>query len=329
MIKAIYTINNNYKYEYDVNKIIELSNKNFEMIWLDVHIENSELKNKEILLLHKYFRFHELSIEDCIFKKKYPKIEEFKNYIFSTTHGVQLKSDCFSEFRNSIYELNIFIGNNFVVTVHEEELFFLESIFEKAKIKPLIEIKSLKNLIYKIFNEVVASYDYALNKIDSTLNNIENGILKKPGTNNIESILNVKKMIFFLKKIAEQQHIVYNYFTKANNLITTEYLVYFQDIYAQSTRLNQAILIRSQMVISLLDVYISSINLQLSEIMKYLTIIATILMPVLIVSGYYGMNVLFPEYLLIGKEGTWFLAMILMFCSTSISFIYFKKKKWL
>jgi magnesium transporter len=82
------------------------------------------------------------------------------------------------------------------------------------------------------------------------------------------------------------------------------------------------------MVVSLLEVYMSSVTVRLTQVMKFLTIIATLLMPVLIVSGYFGMNVQFPEYKIFGESGTWYFALGIMVAAIAAMLIYFKKKKW-
>jgi magnesium transporter len=161
------------------------------------------------------------------------------------------------------------------------------------------------------------------------MEDLEDAVLEDPETENMEEILNIKKVIFAMRKIAESQQSSYVYFTRANNnLIAREYLVYFRDIYTQCARMNQAIIMRSQMIVSLIEVYMSSVTVKLTEVMKFLTVIATVLMPVLIVSGYYGMNVTFPEYSVFGQEGSWFFAVGIMLIIIIAMLIYFKKKKW-
>ncbi|BAG13616.1 cobalt/magnesium transport protein CorA [Endomicrobiia bacterium] len=329
MIKAIYSINGTVTTKYKALKISEdYKNKKPNLIWIDIYLENHELEQEETLILSESFKFHEMSIEDCLFPQ-YPKIEEFGNYIFTAVHGIQLKPHYFQEFEDSIYELDIFIGKDFVVTVHAEELFFLETIFEKAKTRPQIEMKSLENLLYNIFNKVVSSYEFTLEKIDDKMENLEDDILEEPETVNMEEILNIKKVIFAMRKIAESQQTPYIYFTRPNNnLISKEHFVYFRDIYTQCAKMNQSITMRSQAVVSLLEVYMSSVTLRLTEAMKFLTVIATVLMPVLIISGYYGMNIKFPEYSIFGERELWIFAVCLMFVGIIAMLIYFKKKKW-
>jgi magnesium transporter len=329
MIKAIYSINGEVTTGYKALKISEdYKKKKSNLMWIDIYLENHELGQEETMLLSESFKFHEMSIEDCLFPQ-YPKIEEFENYVLTAVHGIQLKPHFFQEFEDSIYELDIFVGKGFVVTVHAEELFFLETLFEKAKTRPQIEMKSLENLLYNIFNKVVSSYEFTLEKIDDKMENLEDKILEEPGTVNMEEILNTKKVIFAMRKIAESQQTPYVYFTRAHNdLISKEHLVYFRDIYTQYAKMNQSIVMRSQMIVSMLEVYMSSVTLRLTEVMKFLTVIATVLMPVLIISGYYGMNIKFPEYSIFGERELWVFAVFLMLGSIIAMLIYFKKKKW-
>jgi magnesium transporter len=329
MIKAIYLNGSTVTTEYDAQNIARDYKNGVDIIWIDINLEHHELTQDETSLLSETFKFHDMSIEDCLFPQYYPKIEEFENYIFGAIHGIQLKPNYFQEFEDSIYELNVFVSKGFVVTVHTEDLFFIETLFEKAKTKPQIEMKNIENVLYNIFNKVVYSYEFTLEKIVDKIEDLEDEIIKDSETENIEEILDTKKVIFAMRKIAESQQTAYVYFTRANNnLISKEFLVYFRDIYTQCARINQAITMRSQMAVSLLEVYMSSVTVRLTEVMKFLTIIATILMPVLIISGYYGMNVKFPEYLIFGEKGSWFFAVALMAVAIIAMLIYFKKKKW-
>jgi magnesium transporter len=329
MLKAIYSIGNSVTSTENITQVVSDYSQKPDLIWIDIFLENHELTQEETSLLSETFKFHEMSIEDCLFPQYFPKIEEFENYVFGAVHGIQLKPNYFQEFEDSIYELNFFVGKGFIVSVHTEELFFLETLYEKAKARPQVGMKRFETLLYNIFNKVVSSYEFTLEKIDDKMESLEDNILEDPETQNMEEVLDTKKVIFAMRKIAESQQVAYVYFTRAtNNLITREYLVYFRDIYTQCARMNQAIVMRSQMVVSLIEVYMSSVTVKLTEAMKFLTIIATVLMPVLIVSGYYGMNVFFPEYAIFGQKGSWFFAVGLMFLAIIAMLIYFTKKKW-
>jgi Mg2+ and Co2+ transporters len=329
MIKAIYSYNGEFHTANDSAKISEIMSKNPRLIWVDILLDNHDLNQDETALLTEAFKFHELSLEDCLFPQYYPKMEEFENYVFGAVHGIQLQPNYLQEFDESIYELNVFAGKGFVVTVHTEELFFIETIYEKAKARPQVELKSLANLMYNIFNKVVSSYEFTMEKIDDKMDALEDAILEDPEKKHMEQILDIKKVVLAIRKIAESQQMAYVYFTRANNsIVSKEYTAYFRDIFFQCARINQSIVIRSQMISGLLEVYMSSVTVKLNEAMKVLTIIATIVMPIFIISSYFGMNVTFPEYSFFGEKGTWFFAVGIMIVAITLLIIYFKKKKW-
>ncbi|MDR0486499.1 MAG: magnesium transporter CorA family protein [Elusimicrobiota bacterium] len=329
MIKAIYSFNGEMHTSDDAEEIAKIYAQKPKFIWADIFLENHELTIEETDLLSKTFQFHEMSLEDCLFPQYYPKVEEIGNYIFGAIHGIQLKPNYFQEFDESIYELNFFAGKGFLVTAHIDELFFLELLFEKTKTLRQTKNIEIEKLLYGIFNKTVSSYEFTLEKIDEKIELLEDEILASPDPKNMEQILDTKKVIFALKKIAEAQQAVYVYFIRADiGLIRKEYLVYFRDISSQIARLNQSIMLRSQTVVSLLEVYMSSVTVKLTEVMKVLTVIATVLMPVLVISGYYGMNVVFPEYAFFSEKGTWYFAVSLMICAIVLLLLYFKRKKW-
>ncbi|MDR2708458.1 MAG: magnesium transporter CorA family protein [Elusimicrobiota bacterium] len=329
MLKAIYSDGQKAGFSYNTGDIISIAKSKPKMIWIDIFLANHEISQEETMLLAEVFKFHEMSIEDCLFPQYFPKAEEFENYVFCAIHGIQLKPNYISDFDDSVYELNIFVGRGFLITVHIEDLFFLETMFEKAKAKWQVDFKSLEKVLYNIFNKVVTSYEFTLEKVDDKIEALEDEILENPETENMEQILDLKKTVFTLRKLSESQQNVYVYFTRSQNeAVSKEYLVYFRDTYFQCVRTNQSVVMRSQMLVSLLDVYMSNVTVKLTEVMQVLTIIATILMPVLVISGYFGMNVEFPEYVFFGQKGAWFFAVGLMIACVAILLIYFKKKKW-
>ncbi|MDD3730445.1 MAG: CorA family divalent cation transporter, partial [Endomicrobiaceae bacterium] len=103
---------------------------------------------------------------------------------------------------------------------------------------------------------------------------------------------------------------------------------YFRDITYQLDRLNKTITASSQMIGSLIVIYMSAVTLKLNEIIKFLTVIATIFLPILIIASYYGMNVNFLEVDVLGPRGTWFFAIFIILVATIFLYFYMKKKKW-
>jgi magnesium transporter len=329
MIKAIYAKNGAGAVEICIDKIPGILEQKPRLLWLDITIENNDLSSEEIALLSDVFKFHELSIEDCLFPQYHPKAEEFEQYLFVAVHGIRLKAKDLSDFENSIYELDVFIGKDLVVTVHTTELLVIENLFERAKLKPQVELKTLESLLYSIFQKVVSSYEFTLDKLGDRLDALEDKVITDPSAELMQEILDLKKILLNLRKITEPQQHVYSYFSRETlGIISRKYSAYFRDIFFQFDRINQSIAAHNQMIGSILEVYVSGVTLKLNEVMKFLTIIATVLLPAVLIVSYYGMNVSFPEHILFGSKNVWYFAMALIIIFTIATYLYIKKKKW-
>ncbi len=329
MIRSIYIHNGSCRQEINIEKINKIYNAAPSLLWVDITLEKGDLSTDEIALLTDTFKFHELSVEDCLFPLYNPKVEEFDNYLFVNTHGIRLKNMNMAEFDESMYELDIFLAQNLIVTAHTEELEFLETLMHKAMLKPQIELKNIETVLYKILSKVVSNLENTMEKISDKIDLIEDKVLEDPNPKLMEEILDLKKVLLSMRKIADPQKNVYSFFSRENNEYIKEiYSAYFRDITDQLNSLNKTINYNSQMISSLIAIYMSSITIKLNETMKFLSIIATIFLPVLIVASYYGMNVAFPEINLFGNTGTWFFAIFLILAATLAIILYMKNKKW-
>jgi len=309
-----------------INAAIEGRSK---LLWIDIFAENHELKNEEISVLFDSFKFHELSIEDCLFPQYQPKVEEFEEYVFVAVHGIKTKDcDC-SDIENKIFELDIFLGKDYIVTVHTEPIPQIDLLFEKAKLKPQVELKSIDYLLYTMFDKIYNSYEFIVEKFNEKINTIEDAVLENPSRERMTEIFSFKKQLLSLKKVLEPQLNVYTYFTReSNGFISKKYSAYFRDMLSNYKRASQAIDSSNQIMGSLLEIYVSNVTLKLNEIIKFLTVIATIFLPALLITSYFGMNVPFFERALFGEENTWFFAFGIIILSTALTYIFIKRKKW-
>lgn len=330
MIKAIFTKDSSSSTEMLIENIPKIINEQSpKLFWLDIIVENQELTQSEISLLADVFKIHELSIEDCIFPQYHPKIEEFENYIFVALHGIKTNMKDYADIEENIFELDIILGKNYIITVHTGELSFIESIFEKAKIKPQVELKNMEGLLHNIFHKVIVSYESIMDKINDKIDEIEDKVLRSPSKELMHEIFSLKKVLLHMRKVIEPQKHIYIYFTRETlSFIAKKYVAYFRDIYFQYDRMNQSINAYNQVIGNILEVYISGITLKLNEVIKFLTVIATIFMPAVLITSYYGMNVAFPEHKIFGNAHVWYFVFSVIIGSTIGIYVYLRKKRW-
>jgi magnesium transporter len=295
------------------------------LLWLDLQDPNEE----EIALLDEDFHFHELSIEDCIFAQSRPKVDEFENYLFLVIHSIveRERKGKTSESELEVVELNIFLGRNFVVTVHEKPIKSLNLVRERCKQKQSIMARGSDFLFYSILDGIVDSYFPILEKVDDEISKLEEKVLKGANPEAMSELVSLKKDVLSMRRIVTPQRIVTGLLTRRELLcIKEDTLIYLRDIYDHLARIEDILESHRDSLTSALDISLSGISNKLSETMKVLTIIATFMMSLTVITSYYGMNVELPET----KWGIWGVVFVWVLLILAIvgMVLFFKKKKW-
>jgi len=330
MINAICVRNNEVITETNPEKIAELLASGPRLLWVDIAMDIDGFSDEEMDLLSGSFKFHELSIEDCMIPQYHPKIEEFDGYLFAALHGVRPKALNLGDIDEMVFELDMFIGKEYIVTVHAGDIPFMETHFQRARLKPMVELRSMEYLLFNIFEKITQSYEFYTERINDMIDRVEEKLLERPSPEILAEIFSLKKGLISMRKVLDPQKTVYTYFARETNThFTKRSIAYFREIYFQYDRISQTLLSFAQMTSSLMEIYVSTTTLKLNEIIKFLTIIATIFMPPVIIASYYGMNVDFPEAKYVGTAGLWYVAIATTVGAMFGLFLLVKRKKWL
>jgi len=295
-------------------KIQEYKEKG-NLLWID--LEDPE--ETELELLEDIFSFHELSIEDCIFPSNQPKLDVFDNYLFIVVCGLVNS--------NEIGEIDIFLGKNFLVSVHERSISSIEEIIVNADKDELLK-QGPDFLLHAIIDRTVDKFFFLLDTIDAKIDKAEEDIVGKPSQDVINFLFELKKMIVSLKRtIVSQQAVINQLIKKPIDLISDSVIVYFKDINDHLLRINSTLETFRDATTNILQVCFANMSAQLAQIVKILTLIATFILPLTLITSYYGMNVAIPEFGW-GIKG-WLVSIGIMFSVVISMFAYFKKKRWL
>lgn len=293
------------------------------ILWVDLEAPDDE----EIDILVHDFKFHPLSIEDCIFPQNRPKIEEFPDYSFIVFHAILY--DPTPEKGLSFKELNIFIGKNFLVTIHDESLRSITNIKSRCKEKQEYMKKGPDFLLHLILDSIVDSYFPILDQMDEEIDKIEDKIFSQPTTQLLNRIFTLKRNLIAFRKTINPQREIINLLTRRDfPYIQSTTLVYFRDVYDHLVRMVDTIDTYREIISSALEAYLSVTSNQLNTIMKTLTIIATIMMPLTLIASFYGMNFkrFFPP---LDWDYSVTVLVIMMVLITGAMLYYFHRKKWL
>lgn len=292
--------------------------------WLQVQ----GLKDISIMeQLAQQYQLHPLTVEDILNVEQRPKIEEFDNYIFITLKMLQLSPE---QHAFTIKNLSLVMGKDFVLSFQDEKSDIFDSIRERIRRYPDQWLKKRGGdyLIYRLMDTVVDAYFFVLEKISDQLEIIENLIITDPTKRNARSIYHLKKQILQIRKIMWPLREILNHLLNVEeNLISPNTKLYFRDVQDHAQQAMDVVETFRDMMSNMLDVYLSNLSYRMNEIMKVLTIIATIFMPITFISSVYGMNFRYmPE---LNWRWGYPVALGVMVLTVVWMLFYYRRKKWL
>lgn len=247
-------------------------------------------------ILGDVFHFHPLTIEDCINAGyQTPKIDDFGDYLFLIAHAIQPFAEIKEE---TVMELDIFLGANYLVTLSPDpKMPPVDKTWALLEKDQRIHQGGSDFLCHAILDILVDDYMPLLDRMEDEIELLEDQVLAKPKGETLERILALKHSIMVLRHIIWPQREVINRLSRDEfPEIDAKSRIYFRDIYDHIIRIQEMSENIRDIVSGSLDIYLNSTSLRLNEIMKALTIVSTIFLPLSFVAGNYGMNFKFmPE----------------------------------
>lgn len=274
----------------------------------------------------KCFDLHPLILEDILNTEQRPKMEDFEDYLF-----VVAKMLYYNEKQDEIEieQVSFILGANFLISFQEKPGDVFEPIRNRIRSgKGRIRKMGADYLVYSLIDIIVDHYFTVLEKIGEKIEDIEEKLLTNPTLQTLQSIHKLKRELLFLRKsVWPLREVVNNLERTESKLIHKSTGIYLRDVYDHTIQVIDTIESSRDMLSGMLDIYLSSISNKMNEIMKVLTIIATIFIPLTFVAGIYGMNFQFmPE---LKWRWSYPLTLLGMFIIGISMLVYFKRKKWL
>jgi len=272
------------------------------------------------------FGLHPLVMEDILNTFHRPKYESLENYLF-----IVLKMLYYDKTNKEVQseQVSFILGSNFVVTFQEREEDVFGPVRERLrKSKGRIRKMGADYLFYALLDAIVDNYFLLMEGLGEEIETLEDQLLEHPAPATLQTIHNLKReMIFLRKAVWPLREIINGLLKDESKLIKKTTDIYLRDVYDHTIQVIETTETYRDMVAGLQDLYLSSVSNKMNEVMKVLTIIATLFIPLTFIAGIYGMNFEFmPE--LKWKFG-YFIIWGIMAAVTAIMFIYFKRKKWL
>lgn len=285
--------------------------------WVDFNSPTAD----EISLLGSHFRFHPLAIEDCIHSLQRPKLEYYDQTTFMVMHSLDAED-------LEASEVDFFLGENFIVTFHFDDLdeinyawdYFLH-LDKKDHLKPL-------EVAYKIMDEMVDAFFPLVENLEDRLASIEGSErIKKADKSIMEDTFEVRRNLLKLRQIVvPTRDLVYRILESKRFIFQEQKRAYFQDVHDHLIKLSNMIDSNRELATDIRDNYISLNSYRMNNIMKTLTVITVIFMPLTFIAGVYGMN--FANMPELETENGYFIVLAAMLFLGIGMTAWFKWKGW-
>jgi len=267
------------------------------LLWVDFSEEPPEVC--EPILLS--FKFHPLSIDDALQETHSPKIDDWSDYLYIVINYMHLNGETEDDWDTEVDELDIFLGPNYIITHHDHTLPSLDATWVSCQ-RDLRHVQGgADHLLYRIIDNVVTEYMPIVERIDEAIDIIEDEVFDRPVPKTLERIFSLKRVLLAMRRILLPQREVLNKLARDDyRIIDQKDRIFFRDIYDHLVRLHDLNESLRDLVSGALDTYLSVVNNRMNEIMKTLTLITTLFMPITFVTGFFGMNFFEPVAQLFG-----------------------------
>jgi len=291
-------------------------------LWVDLASPAEE----EARILRDVFHFHELSIEDSLAEVHHPKIETYGEYLYVILHGIDFQS---AKHRFATHDTDFFLGRNYLVTVHDGTSRSIQRLRDVCQRSSHVLDEGPAALMHRIVDTMVDNYGPEVEKLAEKLDQVEQQVFDQPRKNLVKAILTVKRDVAALRRVVLPERDVVSRLARREFPSISEQVSYrFRDVYDHLVRLSDESMLFHDRLSSLLDAHLASVSNRLNQVMKVLTVIATIFMPLTVLTGMWGMNIPLPGFP--GGEGAQFWWIFGIMLATSAAMLAaFRLRRWL
>lgn len=293
-----------------------------KFFWLDLTGPTAE----QVRLLGELFDFHPLALEDTLHPGQRPKLDDYGDYVFLIFYGAAERG---TKTREPLCAVHMFLSGKYVVTAHPDPLPALAE--QRSAIKGRV-IHSEQFVVYRILDALTDTFFPPLSAIDDEIDRLEDAIIREPSDEQLQRIFQFKRELVAMRKVITPQRdmLVRGIDTIAEIPgFTLDERDYFRDIYDHVIRISDLIDSFRDLLAGAMDAYLSTVANRQNEVMKHLTLVATIFLPLSFLTGFFGMNF---AWMVTHVQNT-LLGFLLLavggpLASVTGLWIYFKRKRW-
>jgi magnesium transporter len=292
-------------------------------VWVDL-VNPTPEEGRAILL--DTFKFHPLSVEDALSEIHHPKIEQYGGYLYLILHGIDYQQD---EHWFATRDIDFFLGPNYLVTVHDGQSRSITGVRDLCDRHERTLSEGAVGLLHRIVDRMVDNYRPEIQGIEKQMDELEDAAILEDREGMVKAILELKRDLSALRRVViPQRDAIGRLARREFSMISDEMAYRFRDVYDHLVRLTDETIMLQDRVSAILDAYLSAVSNRLNLIVKVLTVMSTIFLPLTVLTSMWGMNIPLPQFP--GGEALqfWWVAGIMLVISGSMLAL-FRRKRWI
>lgn len=256
-------------------------------LWVDIDNESRH----QVALLEKVFDFHPLAVEDALNPQSRVKIDAYKNSLFVIVRGLRFCETTDDPYDVETYNLCFFLARNVLVTVHSGPSVPVDTVYDRMIANPDQLERGVERVAHALMDITVDEYFPVLDRIDEFVDGLEERVYQRFDQDVMRDVFAVKRLVLALRRHLMPQREVFNVMTnRPTPFLPPESQVWFRDIYDHVLRINDSVDTYRELLANVMDSYLSQVSNRLGQVTKGLSVIATLSVPFVVVSGMWGMN---------------------------------------
>ncbi len=293
-----------------------------EVVWVDIQTPTEAEKR----LLSETFHFHELAVEDAVLEVHHPKIETYGNMLYLILHGMAGGG---KQHGFETRDVDFFLETNHLVTVHHYPSRSVAAEMEVLRRHPSLLGEGACSLLHRIVDRMVDHYGPEVDRLEDRLDALEQRVFGPWKRSPLRDILRLKSDIAALRRVTLPQRDAVSRLSRREFPQIPEQVAYrFRDVYDHLVRFADEATFLQDRVTGLLDAYLSTQSNRMNQVMKVLTVITTIFMPLTVLTSLYGMNVELP-HLPFGIKAQFWWVVAIMVATSGVMLWFFRRKDYL
>ena len=293
-------------------------------LWVDV--DSTDLHQHA--LLEKVFEFHPLAVEDTLSPRTRVKLEEYDRYVFVVMAGIHFDQATPDPFDLQTSNLYFFLGTNFLVTVHAVPSTGCDAAHDRLLRSPDLLARRAEMTMHHVIDQAVDAYFPMVEQLNALVDGLEQKLFEEFDEGLIHEIFKAKRSTFALRRHIGPLREVLNILTnRPCSFIRPETQLYYRDVYDHTIRIVESMDTVRDLLAGVLETYLSQTSNRLNTVMKQLSVVATIALPLIVIAGIFGMN--FSQMPFTHNPYGFYGALAVMAVTSGVIMWWLKKNRWL